>query len=287
MNKRIERLTRELQRLPEGSLYLKRSSKYTAFVHYVGPGEVHNINQNLEFVYALARKKYIRLYIDVLKGTARNKLDSLLEIYAAAGLDIPRITLTKEQYAWTHENYKTNTFKPEEKTYRSLGGTMTRSKSEREIANQYDLLGIPMRYEAELLVDLSSLIAELELCTADYRRGRGLFHYSSGVCVWNVPPELSWMNMRGSLWRSFDSRTGMTRIFPDYSSLTYDNEIIYHEHEGVASNPFYRCTSSDRAFVMRETGTVSERNLITTFECDIEASGLIRDLLSAKVLPRI
>ena len=77
-------------------------------MHYVGPGEVHNINQNLEFVYALARKKYIRLYIDVLKGTVRNKLDNLLESYEAAGLDIPRITLTKEQYAFRRLEFQRN-----------------------------------------------------------------------------------------------------------------------------------------------------------------------------------
>lgn len=91
MNKRIERLTRELQRLPEGSLYLKRSSKYTAFVHYVDPGEVHNINQNLEFVYALARKKYIRLYIDVLKGTAVINWTISLKAMKPPGLTFPEL----------------------------------------------------------------------------------------------------------------------------------------------------------------------------------------------------
>lgn len=292
-------LSRELRRLPEGTLYLKQGPRYTAFVQYTpvkdvarssGPasntassGVERNINRNMDLVYLLARKKYLSLYIPVLKGCDRSELDRLLTKYAKAGLDISRITLTPMQYKWIHDKYPMNPFRPEDKKYASISGVKTRSKSEREILNQYELLGIPTRYEMALEVDLSSLLPELEKYTAAFRNGKGLFHYSSGMCFWNVPPELSWMNMRGSIWRSFDPRTGTVIIYPDYSTLTCDNKIIYHEHEGVASNPLYRCTASDRVFVLRETGTVSAENLITTFECDLTSSGQLKKTLETRV----
>lgn len=287
MKRNTDALARELHGLPTGTLYLKRFGNYTSFVRYLGQGETETINRNKDLVYQLARKQYLSLYLPVLSGGSRSELDQLLERYQQAKLDIARITLTPAQYEWIHGNYKSNPYRPEEKKYASNSGVLTRSKSEREITNQYEWLGIPTRYEALLKVDLSSLIPILEKKTASFRGGKSLFHYSNGLCTWNVPPELSWMNMRGSIWRGMDPYTFTTEIYPDFTTLTCDNATIIHEHEGVASDPFYRCTASDRIFVLRETGTVKMENLITTFEHDVADTRYLRNMFATRILPRI
>ena len=287
LDKKCNKLIREMQKLPKGTLYIKHGKAYTAFVQYLKQGKAQNINRNTDLIYSLARKKYLSLYLPVLKGEPRTELDKLLLNYKSAGLNIARITMSSTQYAWMKGKYKTNPFRPQDKKYSSNSGVLTRSKSEREITNQYEWFGIPMRYEAALTVDLSQLVSSLEKYTANFRAGKALFHYSSGQCVWNVPLELSWMNMHGSLWRGMDPQTFTTTIYPDFTTKTYDDSLIYHEHEGVADNPFYRCTASDRVFVLRETGAVLEENLITTFEQDLADSQKIKRILETRILPRI
>ena len=53
---------------------------------------------------------------------------------------------------WELEPYKTNDYKSEEKVYPTRKGDLVRSKSEAILADMYYALGIPYRYEAELVL---------------------------------------------------------------------------------------------------------------------------------------
>lgn len=69
-------------------------------------------------------------------------------------LVIPK-ELDDEEYArrWEMAKYKTNNYREEEKIYTTVRGEKVRSKSEVLIADMQSRLGIPYRYEAELVLD--------------------------------------------------------------------------------------------------------------------------------------
>jgi len=63
----------------------------------------------------------------------------------------------REQYSpddwkWMNESYETNTLHVERLQYRTILGTIVRSKSEANIANTFERLGIPYRYEQKLYI---------------------------------------------------------------------------------------------------------------------------------------
>ena len=53
---------------------------------------------------------------------------------------------------WTAQEYNISDYKPEKKIYPTKNGEMVRSKSEAMLADMYNELGIPYRYECELVL---------------------------------------------------------------------------------------------------------------------------------------
>ncbi len=72
---------------------------------------------------------------------------------ARRALITPRFLTDEEALeAWLQQQWTQSTYKLEEKIYRTRCGEMVRSKSEKIIADLLDELGIPYRYEQEVLV---------------------------------------------------------------------------------------------------------------------------------------
>lgn len=65
------------------------------------------------------------------------------------------ILMTDDEYLtiWENVQFKTNPYRPEDKVYETNRHEFVRSKSEKDIANLLDSMGIPYRYEAELVLN--------------------------------------------------------------------------------------------------------------------------------------
>ncbi|MCQ2546578.1 MAG: hypothetical protein MJ161_03405 [Clostridia bacterium] len=55
----------------------------------------------------------------------------------------------------------------------------------------------------------------------------------------------------------------------------------------MASDFRYRCNASERIFVLRETGTVAENNLVFSFERDINDEKELDRMIMTHLIPRI
>lgn len=173
----LDDINSELKSLPNGTLCLwpkKETGKTYFSVH--NRGSNHGITSNTELIYKLARKRYLsivgskiendlfinkKVALSILRQRKKQhrqdpdkQVRDLLEQYAAAGLDVARITMTPEQYRWMHSPYDTNEMYPEEKIYKTYSGILVRSKSEQSIGNQLELYGIPYRYEQALAFEV-------------------------------------------------------------------------------------------------------------------------------------
>lgn len=157
---------KELDGLPEGSLRCLCRGKNTFFYHAVGDKRT-GITRDLDRVYVLARKKYLNLLINgqekmleeariALSGKRCSRsralanaspLEKLLDYYGRLGLDVARITCTREQYMWMKKTYYQNPRDPHKKVYETYSGIRVRSKSEQSIGNSMERRGIPYRYE--------------------------------------------------------------------------------------------------------------------------------------------
>lgn len=173
---KIKRWEEEMNKLPQGSLYCLCRSEKTYF--YVSiEGKRKGITKNRELVHALARKKYLKLliachwdYLNILKNGDRRRgthkrnvyisrdeasIKKQLEYFAAAGLDVARITCTTKQYHWMNSSYDQNPITPELRTYITYSGVAVRSKSEQSIGNALEMRGVPYRYEPRITLDVS------------------------------------------------------------------------------------------------------------------------------------
>ena len=112
----------------------------------------------------LAQKDYNKIFIEMAGEELRMLENSIKQLteesadIAYTGLNVHRRALitpyiyTDEKYAeeWLKMSYKTNPYKPEEKTRETNRGDKVRSKSEGFIANILSDLGIPYHYEQAL-----------------------------------------------------------------------------------------------------------------------------------------
>lgn len=167
LEKELTLLQRELNRLPEGSLYIYKRHKWFTF-YLRSNGQTRSIAKDKNLIYALARREYISLLIrfidEFLAGLCDNcsgirfdsflfELDTLFHKYEKAGLDINRISMTSNQYIWNSDRHSKNPKRREELIYPTIGRIYMRSKSEQTLGNLLEKLHIPYRYEAELVIN--------------------------------------------------------------------------------------------------------------------------------------
>lgn len=251
--------------------------------------------------YTLARRKYLELLIRLLEykqdpasqtlkeyGKNADEMDRLIADFEKSGVDFARIMLSDEQYAWAKANYRKKKIGSSIRKRITPAGVETRSKSEQKLGSRFEYFGLPYRYEMKLRVNVEELVEELE---EELKRSgwlkKTLFYYDGYECVWNVPPRYAWMNERGSMWKSFDAKTNEITIFPDFIFKLRDGSLLVWEHEGMALNFRYRCNASERIFVLRETGTIAENNLVFSFERDVNSDEELDRMIMTHLIPRI
>lgn len=174
----LDCINAELKALPKGTLCLwqKKEKPDKTYFSLRNNGKNRGITHDVDLIYKLARSRYLsivgpeveadlainkRIALEILERRKRlhkkdeyKQVRDLLEEYAAAGLDIARITMTPEQYNWMHSFYPSNEMNPEELIYETYSGIKMRSKSERDIGNKLELYGIPYRYEQAMTLDI-------------------------------------------------------------------------------------------------------------------------------------
>lgn len=273
--------------MPEGSLNIKRSRGYYYFYHYIDSRQVP-IRNNMAFVYRLARKKYLSY---IIRNCSRNAVSKLLDSFVAAGLSLPRITLTPRQYRWTTSSYPKNSGWKENLKYCTPAGVAVRSKSERDIGSRLEYYAVPYRYDMLFKINVSVIVKGLREHLAGNKHWHyephKLFTYQNGHCVWNVPAELQWMNSPGSIWRSYDSISDTITISVDFTIMLRDGSLLLWEHAGLCLNPIYRCNTSERIFVIRAASFAPIENTVFTTENDILDLADIDRIICDVILPRL
>ena len=262
--KKMDTYKAEIRKLPEGCLNIL-SAEGKAYFQHVVKGKRKGITRDVDLVYKLARKRYLRLRvkeqeetftnIGVLTGLSHRKraamlqksispVEKLLDKYGRAGLEILRITCTAEQYNWVKQQYRTNTKNPEQRTYETYSGIKTRSKSEQAIGNALEVRGIPYRYEPEISLDLG---------------------WMEGV---------DWL--RQGKYKTF---------YPDFVIMTTGGQFIFWEHLGRVDLEEYRKHNMEKIAAYRQNGICDDDHLILSFEKDMERLETIDTIIVKRILP--
>lgn len=284
-------------------------------------GRQHALRRSSAELYPLARKRYLECLCGVLepccamqgnirhgnsalwdrrqlgkvlreRDAALQNLLRLIDLFDKGNLDIARIVMSQKQYNWYTKPFVQKA-PPENSLNVTNGGIITRSKSEKEIGNALEDWGAFYHFEERLQINVYNLVKTLEAQVREQNKRNGnrhparLFYYEKGVCYWNVPPELQWMNAPGSVWKTYNSRTGMITMHNDFRFMPADNSIMVMEHEGMMEDFKYRSNASERAALLKYTGAVSGENVLETYERDTGDSGLIEDIIKRGILPRL
>ena len=152
--KRLLLMTADNRKIRGGNIKKRKKGNKYYFTEYVR-GKEFGITNDLEKIRLLYRKKYLKSSIRKSKIIIKN-LDKLLEELDKVPFDencMYQGTYSTEAWNWMNAEYETNPAYPENLRYMTTLGTKVRSKSELNIANTLERLGIPYRYEQKMYVN--------------------------------------------------------------------------------------------------------------------------------------
>ena len=222
------------------------------------------------------------------RDEAMTELEELIRDYSDGNLHLERILLTRQQYAWFYGRYKKKPFVPDPETEVLLipQGDPVRSKSEQHVGIEMHYYAVPCHYEELLIINVQRLVRSLEAELRERNQLQGeLYTYQGFNIVWNVPADLSWMNAPGSIWRSYDDRTGCLRLYPDYTAMLSDGDFLYWEHEGLMIKFSYRTKALERIEVIHQAGGIPKSRLIETNEAQANEREELREIIRNQILP--
>jgi len=209
--KQAKKLARKMAEKPiEGKLRISHNQGSVQYYKVSNTGNKlgkYIKKKDFKQVYDLAQKDYAqkltasideerKIITDLIKGlelisepnTYNGSMKSISAniIYSKLHKDrqklISPILISDLEYAtiWEQSEYNTNVYKDEEKVYPTKKGDMVRSKSEVMLANLYYEMGIPYRYEAELILKNGKKVyPDFTLLNVDTRQE--LYHEHMGL----------------------------------------------------------------------------------------------------------
>ncbi|MGN0659181.1 MAG: hypothetical protein ACI4LA_06205 [Emergencia sp.] len=183
--KQLRLFERELKRLPEGKLVLKGKYYYKRKTRDGKTEEKYIPIDQKRHIEQLKTRAFLEKGCSLIKSN-RAAMDRFLRDYQnfdplAIGSrlgkayrilpeDCYRICGIQSQENWEKRRFRTNPFRTESLTMKTIKGSRVRSKSELVIANQLYLSGIPYRYEPELCLGDKTVYPDFEILrTADHR----------------------------------------------------------------------------------------------------------------------
>lgn len=171
--KYLERVMEEteiqLKNAPQGKLRIRNDNGAARYYHVTEKGDTlgkYIKKDSKELAGRLAQKDYLlklheeakveledicRYLMRYEKNNSETVYDNLNSFRKSI---VTPIALSDEQYVkrWESEHYLTNEYLSEEKVYPTRKDELVRSKSEVMLADMYEELGIPYRYEALLIL---------------------------------------------------------------------------------------------------------------------------------------
>ena len=294
-----------------GTLNICRRRKYVSFLKYENGRQIP-LRKSSSELYRLARKRYLTQLLTILelydisssyesrrvssllheRNQMVQKLMNLIDDYEKGNLNIARIVMTPKQYNWYTKPFRQKTT-PEASHNITGGGVITRSKSEKELGNAFEYWAAFYHYEERMTIYVFELVKALKSQVQEYYRKNRLnppsqlFYYSHGTCIWNVPPELQWMNAPGSCWRTYNERTGNLTIYNDFRFMTADSTTVILEHEGLLDDFVYRNNATERISLLKLTGALQDESILETSERETGDVNLIHTKIKRDILPRL
>lgn len=164
INSRIDFISSELSKLPEGNLYVVNDSSHKKWYLKSEGQKKYLPKRNSELASKLAYRKYLLMELDELlykkklamdyvsKFDTNSKSQDLLSLSSPYSELISRYVHTNENYLenWVNSDYEHNNQYPEHLIYDTLAGHKVRSKSEVMISQALFMHRIPYRYECML-----------------------------------------------------------------------------------------------------------------------------------------
>jgi hypothetical protein len=187
-----------LETAPSGKIRTSRSGWGKAHFYHVteenGKGGQYLRNEDFAKIRALVQKEYSELLLKEASKELKH-INSLISL----NKDVPTESIYKKlnnnkipfikpymidddicKKMWEKETYSISTYKPEEKIYPTKKGDIVRTKSEVMIADMYYELGIPYRYECELVLN-SGKKKHPDFTILDVKRRRVIYHEHFGL----------------------------------------------------------------------------------------------------------
>lgn len=169
LEKCIHSATLFMQQAPQGRLRISKRSNGNRYYHITHAHETSGVyirSSNLELASQLAQKDYLERFLKAahhelacinscLRTLDKNNAEAVYTLLNQDRQNLVSPYMVDDDMCadrWNALPFNTNSFEPEEKVFMTRRGEMVRSKSELIIADMYYSLGIPYRYECELVL---------------------------------------------------------------------------------------------------------------------------------------
>lgn len=300
----VRRLRGRISNITPGTLYVRRTKSNVWFYERKQSSETY-LRKSENRIYELAQKEYMEKLIEVLQlrrkfdfdheffASAFEEMIDLLETFEFGKLDISRIVYSPKQYAWfnspRHRKLLHNSAYDVDDSRITSRGVHVRSKSEKAIADALESYGVNYIYESKFVINVQPFVDSLcvELQKAGIPASKKPYYYSNGVCYWSVPSCFDFMNLPGSLWHTYDARSGTVTIYPDFTIMLNDGSLFVWEHDGLIDQTAYRSNAGERLFAMNVCSSLSRENILTSYEKDITDAKALQSLVMNYVLKRL
>lgn len=221
------------------------------------------ITYDMERVHYLARCMYSSAYYQelkdelkiieqcksaLIKNRNKSRAEKLRHRFAEGNLDMRRVTCNKWQLKCVGRQSE-NPYNREELIWESDAGIFTRSKSERDYCNRFDVYNVPFQYEKRIMVDMTGME---EVKGVFYVNGRPYKYY-----------------------------------YPDFVVFCSDGSILIIEHLGRLDMETYRHSNGEKLIALLVSGYISPDHLILTTEMDMRDLKTIDRFIEKNILPRI
>lgn len=193
----IQKLDDTLTNRPEGRLRIMMDGKSPKFFWIKKPGDTVGCyikKENMDTAKQLANFDYAEKMLQEAKKE-KKLLESFLASYDEGKLGqiydkmhaerkkmVSALVLSDDEYAkrWLNEPYETNPYYSEELIHETNRGEFVRSKSEKMIANIYNSLGVPYKYEYPIQMRDGS-VKYPDFTILDVKNRREIYHEHLGM----------------------------------------------------------------------------------------------------------
>lgn len=172
--KTLEIMIAENRKIKGGSIKERTKGNRKYYTECID-GRERGITNDTERVQLLLRKQYLKNEIDTSRKLIKilEKANKDLNILEKRERTLKKGAYNLANWEWMNEKFETNPIYPETLKYKTLLGVMVRSKSEANIANTLERLGVPYRYEQQ--TDISG-----HICYPDFTIRR----YDDTLVIW-------------------------------------------------------------------------------------------------------